>query len=46
MDNVLDESDSEREVKNADGSTFIFIEDINAVKSVTLENLQGKIFEL
>ena len=46
VDNVLDGSDSESEVKNADGSTFIFIENINAGKSVTLENLQGKGFEM
>ena len=41
VDNVLDGSDVERDVTNADGSNFIFIEGINAGESVTLENLQG-----
>ena len=41
MDNVLDGSDVERDVTNADGSNFIFIEGIDAGESVTLENLHG-----
>ena len=39
---MLDGSDVEKDVTNEDGSTFIFIEGIDAGQSVTLENLQGK----